>query len=485
METVSEDTKYKLKLDIPKQEPAFPVSEPTKDEPMNDQPMGDEPMDSFEKEDKPFDDTPFDAGVDADEDEDPKKFLQQLAGKIQTSLRKYTNKEGQPDFELEKYIINSIISATHTSQMPDDDKKDIIKKINDAGEGDDKIEKQDSEMNSELNDNNQEDEENIDDSEELNESDPSFQPDPYFQYSEERSVWEMNDLLDEEHEQEEEHTNESTRYMFFSNLGQIRRQAELLMELDEDMINSLLENGHDWAQDHIATAKESIDQVFDFIMNEVEEGDDEGEYYDFNEDDFEQWSTPMEIEPSTDMSDDLKYHIDNKIALGETVFRYGSESYFNLINEVKSLHDNKLIKLNENDEFIVNHFDNKLYKNNGNVFRLNVIYEETENNSEIINEAEYKGKEVELGKPKRGGSKKFYVYVKNPETGKIKKVSFGAKAGGGKLAVKLKDAKARKAFADRHNCDQKNDKTTAGYWSCRLPKFARLLGIKGAKGRYW
>jgi hypothetical protein len=208
LETVSEDTKYKLKLDIPKQEPAFPVSEPTKDEPMNDQPMGDEPMDSFEKEDKPFDDTPFDAGVDADEDEDPKKFLQQLAGKIQTSLRKYTNKEGQPDFELEKYIINSIISATHTSKMPDDDKKDIIKKINDAGEGDDKIEKQDGEMNSELNDNNQEDEENIDDSEELNESDPSFQPDPYFQYSEERSVWEMNDLLDEEHEQDEDHTNE-------------------------------------------------------------------------------------------------------------------------------------------------------------------------------------------------------------------------------------------------------------------------------------
>ncbi len=475
METVSEDTKYKLKLDVPKQEPAFPVSEPTKNEPINDSPVDDEPMDSFDKEDKPFDDTPFDAGVEADEDEDPKKFLQQLAGKMQTSLRKFTNKEGQPDFELEKYIINSIISATHTSQMPEEDKKDIIKKIKDAGEGDEKIEKQDDVVDSELNDDNQEDEENIDNSEELNESDPSFQSDPYFQYSEEKSVWEMNDLLGEEYEQEEGHAYESTRYMFFSNLAQIRRQTELLMDFDEDMINSLLENGHDWAQDHIATAKESIDQVFDFIMNEVE---DDG-------DDFEEWSKPMEVEPNTDMSDELKYHLDNKIALGETVFRYGSESYFNLINEVKSLYDNKLIKLNENDEFIVSHFDNKLYKNNGNVFRLNVIYEETENNSEIINEAKYKGKEVELGKPKRGGSKKFYVYVKNPETGKIKKVSFGAKAGGGKLAVKLKDAKARKAFADRHNCDQKNDKTTAGYWSCRLPKFAKLLGIKGAKGRYW
>jgi len=454
---------------------------------MDDQPMDVEPNDSFEKKDKPFDDTPFDAGVETDEDEDPKKFLQQLAGKMQTSLRKYTSKEGQPDFELEKYIINSIISATHTSQMPDDDKKDIIKKIKDAGEGDEKVEKQDDELDSELNDEKQDNEESIDDSEELNESDPSYQQDPYFQYSEERSVWEMNDLLgdeqEQEHEYEEGHAYESTRYMFFSNLGQIRRQAELLMELDEDMINELLENGHDWAQDHIATAKESIDQVFDFIMNEVEEVEDE--YYDFDESDFEEWSKPMEIEPNSDMSDELKYHIDNKIALGETVFRYGSEAYFKLINEVKNLYDNKLIKLNENDEFIVNDFDNKLYKSNGNVFRLNVIYEETENNSEIINEAEYKGKEVELNKPKRGGSKKFYVYVKNPKTGKIKKVSFGAKAGGGKLAVKLKDAKARKAFASRHNCEQKNDKTKAGYWACRLPSFAKLLGIKGAKGRYW
>ncbi len=61
----------------------------------------------------------------------------------------------------------------------------------------------------------------------------------------------------------------SQRYMFFSNLEQIKRQAELLLELDENEIEEILENGHDWAQDHIATAKESIDQVFDFLMNET------------------------------------------------------------------------------------------------------------------------------------------------------------------------------------------------------------------------
>ena len=67
---------------------------------------------------------------------------------------------------------------------------------------------------------------------------------------------------------EQEHAN----YMFFSNLEQIHRQMGILLEKDPEMIHSILENGHDWAQDHIATSKESIDQVFDFLMNE-EKGD--------------------------------------------------------------------------------------------------------------------------------------------------------------------------------------------------------------------
>jgi len=66
---------------------------------------------------------------------------------------------------------------------------------------------------------------------------------------------------------------ESSRYMFFSNLEQIRRQAGLLLDLDEDQIEDILENGHDWAQDHIAEAKNNMDQVFDFLMNETKSGD--------------------------------------------------------------------------------------------------------------------------------------------------------------------------------------------------------------------
>lgn len=65
----------------------------------------------------------------------------------------------------------------------------------------------------------------------------------------------------------------NSRYMFFSNLEQIRRQAGLLLDMDEEQIEEILENGHDWAQDHIAEAKNNMDQVFDFLMNETKSGD--------------------------------------------------------------------------------------------------------------------------------------------------------------------------------------------------------------------
>ena len=102
-----------------------------------------------------------------------------------------------------------------------------------------------------------------------------------------------------------------------------------------------------------------------------------------------------------------------------------------------------------------------------------------------LDEAEFRGKEVSLNKPKRGGSKKFYVYVRDPKTKKVKKVSFGAAGGGQSLKVKIKDKKARNAFADRHNCKNKKDRTTAGYWSCNLPKYAKQLGLGANMNTFW
>lgn len=100
---------------------------------------------------------------------------------------------------------------------------------------------------------------------------------------------------------------------------------------------------------------------------------------------------------------------------------------------------------------------------------------------EYIPEAEYQGKKVQLNKPKRGGSKKFYVYVKNPKTGNVKKVSFGDTG----LSVKLKQRGARASFAARHKCAQKKDKTKAGYWSCNIGRYWKSLGGGSNFSGYW
>jgi hypothetical protein len=94
-------------------------------------------------------------------------------------------------------------------------------------------------------------------------------------------------------------------------------------------------------------------------------------------------------------------------------------------------------------------------------------------------EAEFKGKEVALNKPKRGGPKAYYVYVKDGD--KVKKVTFGS----GGLRAKIKNKEARNAFAKRHNCDKKKDRTKAGYWSCNLPRYAKMLGLGANMNTYW
>tara|TARA_B100000575_G_scaffold291336_1_gene296967 strand:+ start:321 stop:1325 length:1005 start_codon:yes stop_codon:yes gene_type:complete len=96
-------------------------------------------------------------------------------------------------------------------------------------------------------------------------------------------------------------------------------------------------------------------------------------------------------------------------------------------------------------------------------------------------EAEFRGKNVKLNSPKRGGSKAYYVYVKNPKTGRVKKVSFGS----GGLRAKINNPKARKAFSARHNCPNKKDRTKAGYWSCNLPRYAKQLGLGANKNTFW
>jgi hypothetical protein len=97
-------------------------------------PQGNEPAPAGN--DAPFEKEPFNAGVQADEQSDPKKFIQQLTGKLGQSLRNYNDQQGKPDLELEKFVINSTVSATHTGTMGGSDQKAIIDKIKSAGRDD-------------------------------------------------------------------------------------------------------------------------------------------------------------------------------------------------------------------------------------------------------------------------------------------------------------------------------------------------------------
>jgi len=166
----------------------------------------------------------------------------------------------------------------------------------------------------------------------------------------------------------------------------------------------------------------------------------------------------------------LKFHKDNDLPLAHNIFRPHSENYYKLFSHARTLKES--LQLNEFDEYLMSTDIGEfgLYEN-----------EEVPLDHPFINEAEYKGKEVELNEPKRGGNKKFYVYVKN-DKGNVIKVEFGDTSG---LQAKINDPAARKSFSARHNCPSKKDKTKPGYWSCNLPRYASQLGLKGGGNFFW
>ena len=237
----------------------------------------------------------------------------------------------------------------------------------------------------------------------------------------------------------------------------------------------------------------------------------------------------------------IQYHKENNIPYSEPIFRYGSVNFFKYINELRNLNESKQIELDEDSKFFINtdlgktamyhgqevlldfpmvedkiseitRLENiklwkwlkkikqkvtpKMYKTINSAVQIMII-DPYESADSIINkvsknyqlaieniqltEAEYQGKSVDLNSPKRGGSKKFYVYVKS-KSGNVKKISFGDTTG---LTSKIKDADARKAFSARHKCDTKKDKTKAGYWACNLPRYWDKLGGGSKINGYW
>ena len=175
------------------------------------------------------------------------------------------------------------------------------------------------------------------------------------------------------------------------------------------------------------------------------------------------------------VSEGVFYLIDNDIPLTENVYRYGSKKFFDTIDEARRLHNEGLIELNNHELDLIETDIGQFEEYEGDMVPLDLPLMEEE------------GENKPIGKPMRGGPKKFYVFVRKPDGG-IKKVTFGdvhGAASGATLSVKLNDPVARKSFAARHACSTQKDRTSAAYWSCNLPRYAKSLGLSGGGNFYW
>jgi hypothetical protein len=171
----------------------------------------------------------------------------------------------------------------------------------------------------------------------------------------------------------------------------------------------------------------------------------------------------------------IEMHLDKKIPFVDNVFRVGSENYFRFFREARQLN----LQLEGFDKYLLEETDiGEIVEFEGQHVPLDCpMVEEWEE----INEEEEEGKDPPLNKPKRGGPKKFYVYVRKPDGG-IKKVTWGDTSG---LSVKMNDPEARKSFAARHQCSTQKDRTSAAYWACNTPRYAKQLGLSGGGSFFW
>jgi hypothetical protein len=177
---------------------------------------------------------------------------------------------------------------------------------------------------------------------------------------------------------------------------------------------------------------------------------------------------PMKLTQNVRISEDMRYHLDNKLSLSENIFRINSDKYFNLINEARELYFKNKLSLNDNDIWIVeSDLSETVTLENG-----STVYEDMYGSVENVNfltEAEYQGRKVQLGKIMQGDIKKFKVYVKN-DKGKVVKVNFGfggKSAKGKRMVIKKNNPARRKSFRARHNCSNPGPRWKPRYWACR------------------
>jgi hypothetical protein len=182
----------------------------------------------------------------------------------------------------------------------------------------------------------------------------------------------------------------------------------------------------------------------------------------------------MHLLGEAEVSEALAYHIENGLGLHDNVFRVYSDAWFGLIEEARRLYEGDLLALSDQDAELVESDIGGVAEYRGRTVRLDAPVPLKVR----IDEAEYKGKKVSTGKPFRtpGEGKKFAVYVKSP-SGRIKKVRFGDP----KLTVKNNNPARAKSFRARHKCSEKKDRTKAGYWACRIGRYAKAVGLKSSK----
>ena len=168
------------------------------------------------------------------------------------------------------------------------------------------------------------------------------------------------------------------------------------------------------------------------------------------------------------LSEGLKYHVESGTPILDPVFRPGSKGFFDLIREARAAWCRGDISDSLVDDWIMESDLGEWGLYEGHAVPLDFPV------PEHIAESEYHGRDVKLNQPFRvsGGGHKFAVYVRDPKSGNVKKVQFGAPG----ISVKLRDPARRKSFAARHNCEQKDDKTTPGYWACRIGRYPKLFG---------
>jgi hypothetical protein len=171
------------------------------------------------------------------------------------------------------------------------------------------------------------------------------------------------------------------------------------------------------------------------------------------------------------LSEGMRYHVTKGIGIDDNVYRPGTREFFDLVNEARDLWKQGIYEATMVEEEL---FESDLGE--WDMFEGRLVPLDFPMWDEGLSEAKYKGREVKLGAAgaSRSGGKS-HVYVRDPKSGNVKKVSFGSG-----MADPMGDSpahkKRRKNFGDRHNCAGKKDKTKAGYWACRATKmFGRKI----------